>query len=104
MSTASLPAFHDRRRLPGLEALAWVGLVFGVLAMASAALGPTGCLPGSACLTPQDFSAWVTAICSAVGAVTAAANGVAIVVHRWGRKPRKPRKPREKKSDAPANP
>ncbi len=89
MTTATLPT---DRRSGGLERLAWLGLAAGLCAVWAAASGARPCVIGYAALSPQDFTAWVTAICSAIGAATAAANGVAIVIHRWGRKPRKPRK------------
>lgn len=86
----STPTAATIPRTAGLELAAWAGLAASLLAVWAAG-GPAR-PHGVYALSPEDFTAWVTAICSAIGAATAAANGVAIVVHRWGLKPRKPRK------------
>ena len=82
----------------GLEPAAWAGLAASLLAVWAGGGAGLARPHGVYAMTPQDFTAWVTAICSAIGAATAAANGVAIVVHRWGKRPRKPR--RRKGDDA----
>lgn len=76
-----------------LEGLAWVGLLAGLLACAVASsAAPSGLV--HAAFGPQDFTAWATAICGAIGALTAALNGLAIALHRWGKAPRAGRRPR----------
>lgn len=77
-------------RVRALEGAAWVGLFASLLAVALAAGMPAGRLEYA--MGPADLTAWVTAICSAVGALTAALNGLAIAIHRWGRAPRRPHK------------
>lgn len=83
-----------------LEAAARVGVAAGLLAVLTAANGPHPAVAGYAAISPADLTAWVTAVCSVVGAIAAAANGVAIVVHRWGRKPRQ-RHPRKRDAGPP---
>jgi hypothetical protein len=82
-----------------LERLAWLGLLAGLTAAGAAAGAPRRPAVAYAAFGPQDLTAWVTAICGSIGALTAALNGLAIVVRRWGRPPR-PRKPRPKGPDA----
>ncbi len=102
-------AMHDHAHR--LEAMAWGGLAAGSAAVvgglhaleAQVAPHVVG-LVGSP-FTPQDFTAWVTAICSAIGAVTAAVNGAAIIAHRFGRAPSKSKpKPKPKPKRKPRAP
>lgn len=71
------------RRDRALEGLAWLGLVCGTVACASlVARGPRTVYIHAAGASPEQFTAWVQAICAAIGALTAAANGLAIAIHR----------------------
>lgn len=85
-------AITSRRPVRALEGAAWLGLVCGLLACASLAAHqpPRIAFASPAGLTPDQITAWVTAICGAISALTAAVNGVAIAIHRWGRRPPKP--------------
>jgi hypothetical protein len=89
----------------GQEKGAWLGLASGSVAAllgAGAAVQSHGLY---AAFGPQDLTAWVTAICSSIGAIAAAANGLAIVVHKLGKAPRtRKRKPRHDHPDLPAAP
>ncbi len=104
MSSVSIVLTPASRRSPSprLELLAWIGLLASLLAVFAAATGPDRCIVGYAAMSPQDFTAWVTAICSAVGLVAATANSVAIVIHRWGKRPQKQRKARHATNDSTA--
>jgi hypothetical protein len=85
-------AAASRQSSRALEGLAWVGLTFGLLAIAVVVAGLPVRTVHAAAFGPQDLTAWASAICSAVGAATAALNAIAIAWHRWGRRPRRSRK------------
>lgn len=90
MSTAVLPRGRSSRALEGMS---WVGLIAGLLLIASASCLPAPRRPVAyAAISPAEFTAWVQAICTAVGLLTATANGLAIAIHRWGKPARRPRK------------
>lgn len=86
MSTAVLPRGRSSRALEGMS---WVGLIAGLLLLASALSLPRGPLRYAA-LSPKDVTDWTQAIVGAVGAIIAAANGVAVAWHRWGKPARRP--------------
>lgn len=75
-----------------LESMSWAGLIAGLLLIASASSLPARPVAYAA-FGPSDLTAWTQAICTAIGLVTAAVNGLAIAIHRWGRPPRKGRRP-----------
>jgi hypothetical protein len=103
---ALTPAAGRRAPATALERLAWAGLIAGLLLCASAAsLGLAPPPPAAVLLVgafgPADLTGWAQAICGAIGALTAALNGVAIVWHRWGKPPRKPRRRAAAPDDGP---
>src|SRR5690348_16403571 len=96
MSLHAIVEDHAHR----IEALAWAGLAAGTTAMLTGAqallnhLAPPHAVAFAA-MTPESLTQWITAIASGVGTISAAVNGVALIVRRWNRPARKARKPRK---------
>lgn len=83
------------RTARALEGLAWLGLCAGLMACAVTASGAAASpSPPYAAMTSQEFLGWAQAIAQAIGVLTAAANGLAIAWHRWGKPIRQPRRNR----------
>ena len=74
-----MDAIHDHSRL---EVAAWSGHASGLAATLAGLHAAHAQVVGYATLSPQDLTAWITAIGSSVGVVTAALNGLAIFWHR----------------------
>lgn len=84
----------------GMERIALAGLLAGLFAASVAGIARAEAVATAglyAALTPQEYTAWVTAITGSVGALCAAANAVFLLIHRWGR-PGRPRRPRKRKA------
>jgi hypothetical protein len=96
------PFIADHSAVRSLEPVAWAGL------FASLAATAVGWAPGRpvafAAIGPAEVVAWAQAIGQTIGILAAAANGLAILAHRWGRKPRRPRKPPARKPKAEVKP
>lgn len=96
--------------------MSWVGFWSGVLAtLGGAAQAIAGAIhPAPAAplyaLTPTELSAWITSIASGIGAIVAALNGVAVLVHKIRalpdppRRRRRPAPPRKRKARPDASP
>lgn len=109
-----MTALAVARRTDPVDRLLAVGVVAGVLAMATAAVGPRPCYAGYAMMSTEDFKAWVTAIAAAVSAGAVAWGTVLMLARKtirfsrdtfgWppepaGRRPRR-RKKQRKAGDA----
>jgi hypothetical protein len=87
--------------------VSWLGLWAGVVATAGGAEALAAHVAAGpatvAALTPHDLQAWITAVASGIGAIAAALNGVAVVVHKFRRlqAPAPPKRRRRKPAARP---